>query len=167
MNSTSQSPNEYFRCPIQSELADARIRSGRRLFRVTVQETSIDGYTVLVGPKESQKLKVGKPWVLEFQDSFTEVHPQWFFNAADGNIQIGLRRMRDVTPPPRVRRSLLVRWGGFRYADPSISSAMYGGFVLLMFSLLALPGLGDQLGTSSRIQAALKWVVYEVNQAIQ
>jgi hypothetical protein len=167
MNSNSQSPNEYFRCPVQSELADARIRCGRRLLRATVQETSIDGYTVLVAPKESRKLKVGKPWVLEFQESFTEVHPQWFFNSADGNVQIGLRRLRDVTPPPRVRQSLLVRWGGSRYADPSVSSAMYGGFVLLLFSLLALPGLGDQLGTSSRIQAALKWFVFEVDQTVK
>jgi hypothetical protein len=33
--------------------------------------------------------------------------------------------------------------------------------------LLALPGLGDQLGTSSRIQAALKWFVFEVDQTVK
>lgn len=160
------SPNEYFRCPVPGDLADARIRSGRQTFQVGVQETAIDGYTVLVGPRQARKLKVGRPWVLEYQDSYTEVHPQWFFNSPDGHVQIGLRRLRDVTPPPRLRQSLLVRWGGSRYADPSVSSATYGGFVLLLFALLALPGLGDRLGTSDRIQDGLKWIVHEVDSSL-
>lgn len=166
-NRTNASPNAYFRCPVSGDLAEAQIRSGRKAFRVGVQETSIDGYTVLVGSKEAKKLKVGRPWVLEHQGAYTEVHPQWFFNSPDGQIQIGLRRMRDVTPPPRVRRSLLVRWGGCRYADPSVSSAMYGGFVLLLFALLALPGLGDRLGTSERIQTGLKWIVTGVDSTLE
>ncbi|MEM9825589.1 MAG: hypothetical protein AAF958_03325 [Planctomycetota bacterium] len=156
----------YFRCQVPNELSNAHVRAGRRKFRAGVQETSIDGYTILVGPKEARKLKVGKPWILEHQGASIEVHPQWFFNSPDGHVQIGLRRLRDLTPPEPIRRSLLVRMGGVRYANPSVSATAYGGFVLGLFLLLALPGLGDRLGTSDRIQNTLRWVVGEVNKSI-
>ena len=126
---------------------------------MSVQETSIDGYTVLVGPKESRKLQVGQTWLLNYQDTISEVHPQWFFNSPEGQVQIGLRRLRDLTPPDRVRRSLLVRLGGLKYANPNISAPIYGGFVLALFSVMALPGIGDQIGTAPRIQTAVKSIV--------
>lgn len=156
---TSAANAEFFRCPVSSENSAAEIRVGRRRFRVSVQETSIDGYTVLVGPKESRKLQVGQTWLLNYQDTISEVHPQWFFNSPEGQVQIGLRRLRDLTPPDRVRRSLLVRLGGLKYANPNISAPIYGGFVLALFSVMALPGIGDQIGTAPRIQTAVKSIV--------
>jgi len=144
----------------------AVVRDGRRKAHATVQETSIDGYTVLLSPKASSKLKVGRPWLLEHEGARIEVHPQWFFNSPDGQVQIGLRRLRDLTPPDPIRASLLTRIGGSRCEDPSVSAVAFGGFVLFLFCLMALPGLGDRLGTADRIQDGLHWLMNEANQAL-
>lgn len=159
-----QDPN-FFRCPVQAEQSEALVRDGRRRTRVLVQETSIDGFTILVSPKDSSRLRVGRNWVLEHQGARIEVHPQWMFNSPDGHVQMGLRRLRDLTPPDPIKTSLLTRFGGRRYEDPSYAAAAFGGFVLFLFSLMALPGLGDKLGTSVRIQRAVQWLVNGFNES--
>jgi hypothetical protein len=158
--------DRFFRCPVQVENAQATIRVGRRKHSAVVQETSIDGFTVLVAPRDASKLSVGRTWVLDYDQTQTEVHPQWFFNAPDGHVQMGLRRLRDLTKPAPIRGSLLSRFAGDRYDDPSYTATAFGGFVLLLFSLMALPGLGDRLGTSDRIQDAFRWVLKGVNDSI-
>ena len=158
---------DFFRCPVQAEQSQGVIRVGRSRISTTVQETSIDGFTVLVEHHLASKLKVGRPWILEHEETRVEVHPQWFFNAPEGRAQIGLRRLRDLTRPMKERRSLLTRYGGGRYDDPSVSAAVYGGFVLFLFSLLALPGLGDRLGTATRIQNGFRWVVEGIDESIR
>ena len=87
------------------------------------------------------------------------MHPLWFYNTPDGDLQLGLRRLRDVTPPADEPHSLLVRFGGSRFRDPNVSAAVYGGFVLALFLDGALPGWGDHMGTSDRIHDAFHWVV--------
>lgn len=162
----SEADAHFFRCPVQSENSQALIRVGRRKSSAVVQETSIDGFTVLVSPRDASRLSVGRAWVLEYEGTKTEVHPQWFFNAPDGHVQMGLRRLRDLTKPAPIRSSLLTRYGGRRYEDPSYAAAVFGGFVLLLFSLMALPGLGDRLGTSDRIQDAFRWVIKGVDDSV-
>ena len=163
---SSASP-EFFRCPVSDEQSGGKIHVGRRQFSIRVQETSIDGYTVLVTPREAKKLKVGRPWALHHQGSITEVHPQWFFNSPEGQLQIGLRRLRDLTPSDPTGGSLLVRMGGMKYANPNVSAPIYGGFVLFLFAVLALPGIGDQLGTSTRIQGVIRSIVAGVNETLR
>ena len=163
--SDQQDPS-FFRCPVQEDQSKAVIRVGRRKAIASVQETSIDGFTVLVPPKYAGVLKVGRTWRLEYQGAKIEVHPQWFFNSPDGRVQMGLRRLRDLTPPEPIRRSLLLRCAGRRYDDPSYTAAIFGGFVLALFSLMALPGLGDSLGTSHRIQSAVRWLLNGLNQTV-
>lgn len=150
---------DYFRCPINNGRTDATIRIGRKRVKATVQETSIDGYTVVVGPSHSSKLAVGKSWLLEHDGTKTEVHPLWFFNTPEGDVQLGLKRLRDLTPPEKHSRSLLVRFGGARFQDPSYSAAVYGGFVLSLICLMALPGWGDHMGTSDRIHDVVHWFI--------
>lgn len=156
----------YFRCPIPTDQARAVLVVGRRSVPILVQEASIDAFTVLVAPRHSSKLKVGRPWTLEYDGTRTEIHPQWIFNSPDGQVQLGLRRLRDLTTQPTVRRSILTRVGGKRYEDPNFSAAAYGGFVLFLFSLMALPGLGDRLGTAPRIEATVKWMLSGIQQAM-
>ena len=112
------------------------------------------------------RLKPGHPWILEYDGTFTEVHPQWIFNAPDGRVQIGLRRLRDVTKPPRFRTSVLFQWGGKRYRHPNLSATAYGGFVLFLFVLMAMPGLGDRLGTAPRIQDTMRWLLRGIDQLL-
>lgn len=155
---------DFFRCPIMNGRCEATIRIGRRNVPSEVQETSIDGFTIIVAPKFGSRLKVGRPWILEHDGSKTEVHPLWFFNTPDGNIQLGLRRLRDLTPPDNDRNSLLIRFGGAKFHDPSFSAAAYGGIVLALFCLMALPGWGDHMGTSDRIHDAFHWIVDGLNE---
>lgn len=161
-----QKDANFHRFRVASANSRALIRDGRRKAQVTVQETSIDGFTVLMSPKASSKLKVGRHWLLEHEGARIEVHPQWFFNSPDGQVQIGLRRLRDLTPPAPIRVSILTRIGGRRCEDPSVSAVAFGGFVLFLFCLMSLPGLGDRLGTADRIQDGINWLMKEANQAM-
>ena len=158
-STTAEQESGFFRCPIVNGRSEATIRIGLKKANATVQETSIDGYTIVVSPKYSSRLKVGKPWILEHDGTKTEVHPLWFFNTPDGNIQLGLRRLRDLTPPDKDSRSLLIRFGGSRFHDPSFSAVAYGGIVLSLICLLALPGWGEHMGTSDRLQDAFHWIM--------
>ncbi len=165
--STNNEPEpDFFRCPIENGRREARIRVGRKIAKVAVQDTSIDGFTILVAPKYSSKLKVGKTWVLEHDDAETEVHPLWFYNTPDGDIQLGLRRLRDLTPPEDSRYSLLVRFGGARFKDPNFSASVYGGLMLILFCMCALPGWGDHMGTSDRIHDAFHWIIDGLDNTI-
>jgi len=153
------SPSGFFRCRVEPIRGDATICVGRKKIPATVQETAIDGFTILVAPKHASSLKVGKPWTLEHDETRIEVHPLWFFNTPDGQVQLGLRRLNDITKPEDDRNSLLIRFGGSRFRDPNCSAAAYGGIVLTLICLLALPGWGDHMGTSDRIQDGFKWLV--------
>lgn len=163
---TTDQPSSFFRCPVQSEQSKAVILVGRRKINATVQETSIDGFTVLVGPKDAPKLKVGRPWVLEYDGTRIQIHPQWFFNSPDGHAQMGLRRLRDLTQPDPIRRSWLTRFGGSRYENPNNAAVAFGGFVLFLFALMALPGFGERLGTAARIQDAFGWMISSANEML-
>ncbi|QDT04282.1 hypothetical protein K227x_26720 [Rubripirellula lacrimiformis] len=162
----SQQSEGFFRCPIASDHRQATIHVGRKKTKAEVQETSIDGFTVLVAPNYAAMLKISQRWVLHYEGAKIEVHPQWMFNSPDGHVQLGLRRLRDLTPPPKRKKSILSRYGGRQYDDPSYSAAAFGGFVLFLFTLMALPGLGDRLGTSTRIQTAFQWILAELNQTL-
>lgn len=158
-SSAEPGKTEFFRCRVEPVRSNATVKIGRRRVPATVQETSIDGFTILIAPQHSAKLKVGKTWTLEHEEAQIEVHPLWFFNTPDGRLQLGLRRLRDLTKPQDDRNSLLIRFGGSRFRDPSCSAAVYGGVVLALICLLALPGWGDHMGTSDRIQDGFKVLI--------
>lgn len=164
-NSDADDHFTFFRCPVSEDRSKGSIRIGRRSLVVTVQETSIDGFTVLVSPKLTSRLKVGRPWVLEYDGSRTEVHPQWMFHSPDGYVQVGLRRLRDLTKPPSINHSLAKARTRI-HSDSNYAALAFGGFVMALFLLMAMPGLGDRLGTSERIQGALRWVFAEASIAI-
>ena len=154
--------DEYYRCQVPEELSKATITTGRRKTCAQVQESSIDGFTVLVRDKDAKHLPMGAPWVLDFDGSRLEVIGQWFFNAPGGFVQIGLRRLRDLTPEPVYRAPFFSRFSSSKMANSATSAAGFGGFVIALFLALALPGLGEQLGTSDRIQGTVTWIYKEI-----
>ncbi len=144
----------YFRCPIASDCAEARLKIGWRHVKVVVQDASIDGFTILVPAKSAQRLKVGAPWLLEFDGSRIETHAQWFYHGHDGTTQIGLRRMRDVTPVQHIGSWYTGLLPSRSHGSMTDSTVAYAGLTILLFLVMAMPGLGDQLGTAPRIQSA-------------
>ncbi|MCM2372518.1 hypothetical protein [Aporhodopirellula aestuarii] len=152
------SDTDFFRCPITVENSSAILRIRRRRVAVHLQEASIDGYTILVRALHSSQLRIGEPWVLLHNGATIEVQAQWFFQAADGQVQIGLRRLRDLTRPPVIGGWLPSIFGTPKSPDYSSSSLVLSCGVLGVLLALALPGLGDLLGTSKPIQAAINSV---------
>jgi hypothetical protein len=155
--SATQDPS-YYRCPVHEDHAEAVLCSRRRRLKVLVQETSIDGFTVLVKPCDANRLTIGRPWVLEYEGTRVEVHGQWFFNSPDGHVQMGLRRLRDLTKPGSPTGPLFSKWRSASIHDMGFSGLVYTGLLLVIFLVLAMPGIGDALGTAPKIESAVLWL---------
>lgn len=153
--------DEYFHCPISPEQNSARLKIGRRSIPASLQEASIDGFTVLVDSSDATRLVLGKPWILFHDNTKLEVHAQWFFHADDGNVQIGLRRLRDLTKPPAIG-GWLPSLGGTPQQDGSSGSTLFVVTVLIALGSLAMPGIGDALGTSGKIQQGMTAIFQSV-----
>ena len=166
-NKTEKQEYTYFRCPVHEDQGQAVLCSRRRRLDVRVQETSIDGFTVLVKPQDANRLAIGRPWVLEYNDARVEVHGQWFFNAPDGHVQMGLRRLRDLTQPVKSRMSFFNRRRNSSSYGSGFSGVAFSGVLLLVFVVLALPGVGDALGTAPQIENALMWLYTGVSDILR
>ncbi len=149
----TESDRSYFRCPVQDEDSAATIVICGKRIPAKLQDKSIDGFSVLVEPKHARKLRVGPQWILRAGGEVTEVWAQWMFNAPDGRVQLGLRRLQDLTPQPKA--SWLPITSSYRKhtTNPEL---LLAGIVLAGFLALSLPGLGDRLGTSGKIQDGAK-----------
>lgn len=147
---------EFYRCAIVAEnsVAVLQIRHRGR-FNVKLQEASIDGFTVLVGASNASRLQIGEPWMMHYDGATMEVHAQWFFQSADGQVQVGLRRLRDLTRPPMMGGWFPDFFNRSSTRHDSGGSLLWAGGLLVMVMTLALPGIGDALGTSAKIQAVL------------
>lgn len=150
---------DCFRCPVPSDQSRGTIRIGRRKIEASIQDASIEGFTVLIEPKHAKRLAVGVPWKLEYDGALLEIQAQWFFHAPDGRVQVGLRRIRDLTEPERIGTWWPTTDNSRSAEDAGSSTLAFAGFVLVLFVALALPGLGDRLGTAPKIGGAFDWVV--------
>jgi len=154
-SNTDRDPDQgCFQCPVPPDQSAATLRCGCRQVAVTVAEASIDGFTVLVDAKLIGRLRFDRSWMLKHFDASFEVAPQWLYNEQNGAAQIGLRRMRDWSKPHR--RSANSRFRRrFESGDDSNASLAFAGIALIVFVALALPGIGDSLGTAPRINSAI------------
>ncbi len=146
ITSTSDDDRAYFRCPV-------------------VGEKGIGGYTVTVPAKYASKLarSTKKDWLICYDDTKALVRAQALSKPLNGVVRINLRQEQDLTKPERIKSSFWSRFtpsGG----DSNTATVAYGGFVLLLFAAMAMPGLGDQLGTSKRIQKTFHWVLRNAEQ---
>lgn len=165
--SDHDSPQTFFRCPVQAEMSQATLIVGRRKVPATLQETSIEGFTVTVCPRQSQRLRIGRAWVLRSLNDCCEVHAEWFYNAPDGGIQIGLRRVRDLLRPERPSGWLSFGQAGRKSSSGKGSEVAFAGAIVFLFVVLCLPGVGDKLGTAPRLQAALQLVLHSVDSLVR
>jgi len=152
----------FFRCQVPNEDSAATIFIRNQKIPVLLQDKSIDGFSVLVERRYTGKLRIGPQWVLQAGDERTEVLAQWMFNAPDGHVQIGLRRLQDLTPQPKSR--LFPVGSGYRknVANPEL---MFSAMFIIVILGLSLPGLGDHLGTSGYIQGGLTALIEAVKDA--
>ncbi len=145
------------------------MRIGSKRFKGEMTERSINGYTLTVASKYAGKLKRAKQVILSYDGLKFETTVKSVTKAERGTVRVALNLKRDLTKPPNVAPSFFSRFFR-RRRDMSHSAATatvaYGGIVLILFSLLALPGLGDRLGTADRIESALKWCLNSASKQI-
>ncbi len=155
------SSSAFYRCRVQPDVATATICSGRRRIPAQLQEQSIDGFTLLVKPKDALRLQVGKTWILKTQGENTRIHAQWMYQTDDGHLQLAVRRLEDLTPQQEDDHRSLAWFSRDtrRAGDSSGNEIAFTGIVLLLLMALSLPGLGDQLGTAPKIQATVRSIV--------
>ncbi len=153
-DSNSYEPDRgFFRCPVMAEDAEATILIGRMRIPVKLQDRSIEGFAVLVEPSHVRKLRVGPQWILESDGEVSEVLAQWMFNGPDGRVQLGLRRLRDLTPQSNGSWFPTI----FSYRKHTTNpDLLMAAIVLIIFLAISLPGIGDKLGTSGTIQTGLQ-----------
>lgn len=133
---TTSGAGGFFRCPVSPEMADGWLRVRRRQLRVQICEASIDGFTVVVAAPDATKLRLGQPWTLRHDGAVLEVHAQWLFHAPDGNVQVGLRRLRDLTPIPTISRW---SWMGLRGSRCGIDSTH--GIMIASVAIFGVVGI--------------------------
>jgi hypothetical protein len=147
----------FFRCPVPEEQAEATLVVGRKRLKGTLLERSIDGFTLLLPATEAKYLSLGSPLVLQCDAECSEVHLQWFFHAPGNRMQLGLRRLRDLTPSltnPAATGGRVKRGGGIPFV-PDLAMCMW---IAIALCVVSLPGVGDKLGTAPVIRDAMKSV---------
>ena len=154
MTADSSANELFFRCPVVGDCADAKLKIGRRRINVHVQDMSIDGFTVLVPSQYAKHLRVGVPWILEYDETRTETLAQWFHHGLQGQTQVGLRRMQDLTPVKYIGSWYTSFLPSGSRSSGTDATVAYAGFTILLFLTMAMPGLGDYLGTAPRIESA-------------
>ncbi len=148
--------DRFYRCPVQRGCGQASLRVGTRQIPVTFEEQSIDGFTITVEASKRGRLRFAKMWVLCSEHDVVEVHPEWMFHAPNQSVQLGLRRLKDLSTESKASR----RWQFWRSGwnarknDHHGHEIAFAGILFLLLAILSLPGLGDALGTAPRIQAA-------------
>jgi hypothetical protein len=153
----------FFRCPVQPEQANAYLKIGLQKVPVTLCETSIDGFTITIAGRHSRRVRLGARSRIKTRSEYAEVHVEWLFHAPGGGIQIGLRRLRDLTPSEEPRRAVVMGRDMRSHGNAMGSSELvFAGLVIFLFLALSMPGLGDSLGTAPRIRGAVTAVASAV-----
>lgn len=143
----------FFRFRVPPSQSNAVVRVGGFKIPVELQESSIDGFAVLVEKNHAAKIRLGQRWILNCKNERTEVFPQWIYCAIDGRLQVGMRRLEDLTPIPKSRFWPRIGRPGYREFDHTL---VFAAMTILLFLALALPGLGDLLGTAPWIENTLR-----------
>ncbi len=73
-----------------------------KTLEVAVPEQTQYGFTAIGNVKVAEGLRLGARWVLKYEGKRFEVYPQWIHCAADGRVQIGLRRMQELSPESEI-----------------------------------------------------------------
>ena len=168
MNEESVVESSY-RCAVLPEQATAKLKLGSRTVPVELVDISIDGFTISVNRKIFRTLRHDCRWTLLARDEVTIVHPEWLYQTPEGEAQIGLRRIVDETPTELAKLNRERFRGLFPRIDgvASLSGHALAGMVFLIIALVALPGVGDDLGTAPAIESAIGDFVLQAQQSLR
>lgn len=149
---TSEEDRKAYRCAVAPENASAELRIGRRRHLAVVLDTSRVGFTVRIENKVLKSLKDGGEYELLFAGEHWRVKKESHC-AGENCINVGFSRVEDITKvetPGSWLPSLSITQRV--NSDPTLLMYLLIAFI---FACLALPGMGDSLGTAPRIQAGI------------
>ncbi len=151
----SYDPHDHaFRCAVPAEHGEAWLVVGWHRHPVRVTELSRNGFTIQVRNKTYAKCREGKKALLHYQGEIWEVVCTSTFRMVDDYAEISLHRLADRTKVRGPRSSLcsLLPIANVT-ADPVLPLALLVSF---LFACLALPGMGDSLGTAPKIRKVVQ-----------
>jgi hypothetical protein len=164
----TQSEEKVYRLKVV-ENTQAALASGTRVWPVHVRETFGRGFTVGLPAKLAKKIKTGQRYELRYDERRIEVRAEVFAPPEGDESRLILATIREHEPTERWAFRLPFTKGTrvISYESSGTSAVAYGGFVLVLFCVLSLPGLGDRLGTAPRIEAAVKLISRNVADVVE
>lgn len=143
-----------FRCTVVPEQSAARLRLGWRTYAVRVVDTSREAFTLDVDRSIYSRLEEGRRGTLTYQDETWEVMCRAVFRHVDDQYHVSMARLRDCT---RVRGPQPSFWSLLPRSNAESSPALPLALLLsLLFACVALPGMGDSLGTAPKIRKVVQ-----------
>ena len=142
---------------------------GRKKANVVVCETTINSFTLEISKSSAKKAKSAKRVTLLFDGRQVEMVAMTPPRVEGKNARITFQVIRELEQKEKFRLRIPSLFGFRRDspADASQSVAAYGGVVLLSFASMALPGLGDHLGTAPRIESAVEMMVSNIKKTMR
>jgi len=164
---SSESRDSTFRCKVVGPTA-ATLRAGSRVYAIDVRETSGSGFTLGIPNRIAKRLKVGKRYELYYDERRILVAARHFLDASGGESRLEVVAVREYEPKERWAFRLPFTKGSRVITQDSASTKTiaYGGFVLVLFCIMALPGIGEDLGTAPRIHKALRLIGNNVAEVV-
>lgn len=143
-----------FRCTVAPENSAATLVVRGKKNPVRVLDTSREGFTIQVTEKIVSKLKRGKVYRLLFNGEDWQVAKESHYTA-DGKVNVGLQRLQEVT-----KIKVPNTWFTFFKKSPTESDPTLVVYLMIAFLIacIAMPGLGDNLGTAPRLRDGIQMV---------
>ncbi len=152
-----------FRCPVAPEKAGAQLKIGHKLHLVAVLDTSRDGFTLRADEGTASKLKDGGQYVLYFAGEIWEVRKESHYEDG-GDILIGLRRLQEIS---KVKAPSSWNWFSYQRKVQSDPALLLYLMLMFLFACIALPGMGDSLGTAPRIKSGIHVVIDSISSLVR
>ncbi len=151
---TANQSSPAFRCNVVPENSHGSMKVGWSWQDVRVLDTSRDAFTVEVKHSVFRRLKEGCRTVLRFNDEIWQVECTAVFQLVSGKISLTMTRIKDLTQMHGPKSNI---WSVLPLpnptADPVLPLALLISF---LFACVALPGMGDTLGTAPKIRKVVQ-----------
>lgn len=151
-----------YRCTVAPENSRAQLVVGRKKYDVSIQETSRDGFGVRMSNTLASKLSDMKVYELLYAGEDWLVTKEGHYTDDDVTV-VGFKRQKEVT---KIKSP--VSWFPFLSSSRSQSDPAFLLYLMIAFlvACVALPGMGDSLGTAPRIKKGFQTIFEVVNDII-
>lgn len=147
-------PRTAYRCTVVPENSAGVLKLGWHNFAVRVIDTSREAFTIEVQASIFRRLREGRRAILKFNGEIWQVQCTAVFQIPDGQFSVTLTRVRDLT---QVRGPRTTIWSLLPMPNPSADPVLPLALLIsFLFACVALPGMGDQLGTAPKIRQVIQ-----------